>query len=141
MTLWAAALRIAGDHPWLGVGPDNYRHVYGPYAGLTEWDHRVHANNMYLDVLAGTGVPGVIALGWFVLSACVLLWRRTRATGTGPHIAAASALAMWVMVAGHGLVDSFLSFTTTYVTFAVGLGLACSPGLAATTEHSDAHRV
>ena len=137
--LWMAALRIARDHPWLGVGPDNYRHVYGPYTGLAQWDHRVHANNMYLDVLAGAGVPGLLALVWLVASAFALLWRRMRAATPATHIAAAAALAMWVMVAGHALVDSFLSFTTTYVTFAVGLGLACSPGLVA-SEPPDAHR-
>jgi hypothetical protein len=41
------------------------------------------------------------------------------------HLAAAVAmLSAWVMVAGHGLVDSFLTFTTTYLTFAMAAGLA-----------------
>jgi len=84
-------------------------------------------------------VPGMLALVWLVASAFALLWRRMRAATPATHIAAAAALAMWVMVAGHALVDSFLSFTTTYVTFAVGLGLACSPGLVA-SEPPDAHR-
>ena len=45
-----------------------------------------------------------------------------------------AALAAWLVIAGHGLVDSFLSFTTTYVTFAVAAGLALSPGLIASSE-------
>jgi hypothetical protein len=56
------------------------------------------------------------------------------------HAAAISALAIWVTVAGHGLVDSFLSFTTTYLTFAVAAGLALSRGLVR-DEVIDAHRV
>jgi hypothetical protein len=46
---------------------------------------------------------------------------------------------VWVVIAGHGLVDSFLSFTTTYVTFAVAGGWAVSRGLA--QGAADAHRV
>jgi hypothetical protein len=44
----------------------------------------------------------------------------------------------WVGIAGHGLVDSFLTFTTTYVVFALTAGLAVSPGLdAAVTSHAN----
>jgi hypothetical protein len=53
---------------------------------------------------------------------------------------AAAALAAWLMVAGHGLVDSFLSFTTTYLTFALAAGLAFSPGVTGNLD-GDAHRV
>src|ERR1051326_8018089 len=45
--LWAAALQMFRAHPLLGVGPDNFRHLYGAYLGLSEWDERVHANNLY----------------------------------------------------------------------------------------------
>jgi hypothetical protein len=34
-------------HPLLGIGPDNFRHVYGRYLGLDRFDDRVHANDMY----------------------------------------------------------------------------------------------
>jgi hypothetical protein len=136
--LWSAALRIAVDHPWLGIGPDNYRHAYGPYLGIERWDHRVHANNMYLEVLTGAGVAGLVSLLWLFASAGWSLWRRAQRAPAASHLAAIAVLAAWAMVAGHGLVDSFLAFTTTYVTFAVVAGLAFSPGLLA--DH-DAHRI
>ena len=131
--LWSAALRIAQDHPWLGVGPDNFRQVYGRYAGVPEWDRRVHANNMYLDVLAGAGVGAALALVWLVAAAGWSLWRRAREAHAA-SAATVAALATWIVIAGHGLVDSFLSFTTTYVMFAVAAGLALSPGLIAASE-------
>jgi hypothetical protein len=140
LQLWDGALRIAADRPWLGVGPDNYRHVYGTYLGIAHWDHRVHANNSYLDILAGAGVVGLLSMLWLAAAAGITLWRRVRQAPASAHVAAVSALAGWVVIAGHGLVDSFLSFTTTYVTFAVAAALALSPGLIAGSE-TDAHRV
>jgi hypothetical protein len=138
--LWSAALRMASDHPWLGVGPDNYRHAYGPYLGIARWDERVHANNMYLEVLAGAGVVGLVTLLWLVGTVGLALWGGARHAPATTHVAALAALAVWVVVAGHGLVDSFLAFTTTYVSFAVAMGLAFSPGVIAVTD-SDANRL
>jgi O-antigen ligase len=138
--LWAAALRIASERPWLGLGPDNFRHVYGRYARIERPDPRVHANNMYLEVLAGAGVIGLLALLWLLGTAGHALWLRCRRAPLTRLMPAAAALAAWLMVAGHGLVDSFLSFTTTYLTFALAAGLAFSPGVAANLD-GDAHRI
>jgi O-antigen ligase len=136
--LWAAALRMAADHPVLGVGPDNYRLAYGRYLGLERWDRRVHANNMYLEVLTGAGSVGLLALVWLFASAGLTLWRRLGLAPDAHHVAAASVFAAWLVVAGHGLVDSFLSFTTTYVTFALAAGVAFGPGLdASEVPHAD----
>jgi O-antigen ligase len=127
--LWNAALGIAAERPLLGVGPDNFRHLYGRYAGLQRWDDRVHANNMYLEALTGAGVLGCAALLWLVSAAGVDLWRRWRAAPAAYALPLAAAIASWLVIAGHGLVDSFLSFTTTYLTFAIAAGLAFSPGI------------
>jgi O-antigen ligase len=121
---------MAVDRPWLGVGPDNFRQNYGHYLAIADWDRRVHANNMYLDVLAGAGVAAALALVWLVAAAGRTLWRRARDIEVA-GAATGAALAVWVVIAGHGLVDSFLSFTSTYVTFAIAAGLALSPGLVA----------
>ena len=115
LALWSAALRITRDHPLLGIGPDNYRHVYGRYLGLERFDDRVHANNMYLEILAGAGVLGLAALVWFLGAWGLSLLRRCRDAPREALMPAAAALAAWLMIAGHGLVDSFLSFTTTYL--------------------------
>jgi hypothetical protein len=129
-SLWRAATRIASEHPVLGIGPDNFRLVYGRYAGLTSWDRRVHANNMYLEVLVGAGVIGVVAFMTLLTTLSHVIWRRWRAATALQAAPFAALAAAWVAVAGHGIVDSFLSFTTTYVMFALAVGLALSPGLA-----------
>jgi O-antigen ligase len=132
VVLWSAAARMLADHPWLGVGPDNFRLHYGTYIG-TEADPRVHSNNMFVELLAGSGLLGLCAWGWFS-------WRAARAfvsawwAGTGTRLGISAAGAAIVM---HGLADSFLSFTVTYVLFAMCLGLAAP----ATTDGAHAHRV
>jgi hypothetical protein len=114
LTLWRAALAMVKAHPVTGVGPDNFRLSYGGYAGIATPDLRLHSNNMYLEVVAGTGILGAVAFLW-------LLWS-ARVCGSA-SVGVACALAA---IAVHGFVDSFLSFAPTYVLFALTLGLACA---------------
>jgi hypothetical protein len=66
MELWGAALRLIQTRPLLGVGPDNFRHLYGAQLGLETWDERVQANNLYLEVLVDVGLFGLAAFLWVV---------------------------------------------------------------------------
>jgi O-antigen ligase len=133
--LWETALRIWRDHPWLGIGPDNFRHTYGTYLGLAAWDSRVHANNTYLEVLVGMGLLGVAALAWLIVAAlrsAASMVREIRLkadttdttdTTNASMPLAAAALTACAAIAAHGVVDSFLTFTSTYVVFAIAAGM------------------
>lgn len=137
--LWAAALRILAAYPVLGVGPDNYRLIYGKYAGIPNFDERVHSNNMYLEVLVGGGLVGGLAFGWF----CWRTFRRVarpvfRPVGSQLATLSAAVSAAAAAIAIHGLADSFLGFTGTYISIAVVLGLAVA---ADSLNEADAHRV
>jgi hypothetical protein len=141
LKLWQAAGRMFVEHPFFGVGPDNFRLLYGGYAGIANPDPRVHTNDMYLEVLVGGGLVTGVAFAW-------LCWRATKlfagllvraergAVDLGTAVAAVAAAG--VAIALHGLFDSFLSFTATYILFAVTLGLAAACD-SLTTDH--AHRV
>lgn len=129
LQLWKAAIGIFGAHPFVGIGPDNFRLAYGSYAGIATPDPRTHSNNMYLEVLTGTGLLGAAAFGW-------LVWR----IGGAIDFADLGAVCALAAIALHGVVDSFLSFAPTYVLFAVTLGLACA-GTRASEIELDAHRV
>jgi hypothetical protein len=121
--LWQAALEIAAVRPWLGIGPDNFRLTYGRHLGLAAWDTRVHTNNTYLEVLTGMGVIGSAALCWLVVAAARSAWSiAANADGRAIPLVAA-AFAACVAIAAHGMVDSFLTFTSTYVVFAIAAGL------------------
>ena len=121
--LWATAVDISRDHPVLGIGPDNYRLVYGPRLGLASWDTRVHTNNTYLEILVGTGVAGFAALLWLLFAgARSTLALVANATSDSITLIAATTAAC-LTIAAHGMVDSFLTFTSTYVVFAFAAGL------------------
>jgi hypothetical protein len=138
LLLWRAAARMFAAHPILGVGPDNFRLQYGPYAGIPVADERTHSNNMYLEMMVGGGLVGGLAFLWFVWRAGVVF--------VAPLIAAEKTLrsraadlslsgAVGIGVAGlavllHGTLDSFLSFTPTCILFALtfGLAVACTGG-------------
>jgi O-antigen ligase len=121
--LWSTAVQIAREHPLLGIGPDNFRHVYGRYLGLAAWDPRVHANNSYLEVLVGMGAAGLVALAWLLVAVARSLRPLiAHATADGfPIVAAASAAC--VAIGAHAIADSFLTFTPTYAVFAIAAGL------------------
>jgi len=123
--LWSTALQVSREHPLLGIGPDNFRHTYGRHLGLPSWDTRVHANNAYLEVLVGTGAIGLAALIWLAVATLRSVPALFSADPTVlPLVFAASAAC--VAIAAHGLVDSFLTFTPTYVAFAIAAGLLFS---------------
>jgi hypothetical protein len=136
LVLWRAAGSLFAERPLLGIGPDNYRLRYGEAAHLSNFDRRVHANNMYFEILVGAGVVGGAAFAWLCwaiarqLAAAV---RVSRGTTQEPAIAALAAATLAIGL--HGLVDSFLSFTATYVLFAIILGLTSA------TLPPHAHRI
>jgi hypothetical protein len=130
LTLWKTALDISAEHPLLGIGPDNYRHVYGRYLGLVTWDTRVHANNMYLEALVGMGVVGLGAVVWLLAATFFGIWKRWQTASDAQVPLLAAAAAAYITIAVHGLVDSFITFTPTYVIFALTAGLMFSPALA-----------
>jgi hypothetical protein len=125
--LWQAALQMAADYPLLGVGPDNFRWQYGAYANVDKWDTGIHANNLYLEWLADTGIIGLLAFLW-------LTWRLLKLSLT--NLSGPSQRSSWLLslalVAGllawylHGFFDYFYEFTPTYVLFWIMVGLLAS---------------
>ncbi len=127
LMLWSIAWQLFREQPLLGIGPDNFRHRYGPYTGSDKWDDRIHTNNMFIEAFVNLGVIGgtifliVIGMG--------LIWP-LRAVGSGPGaggsntILAIGLLGAIVAFATHGLVDYFLEFTPTYLLFWLVLGLS-----------------
>jgi O-antigen ligase len=135
MVLWRTALRMVAAHPLLGVGPDNFRLLYGSYAGLAGADQRTHTNNMYLEVLVGGGVVAFAVFALFVARTYALF-----ASGVAQAPLAVGIAAAGLAIALHALVDSFLGFAPTYILFALTLGFAAAVARGVETS-ADAHRV
>ncbi len=66
---WQAALNMARDKLWLGVGFGNYASAYPNYALLNWPDPLGHAHNYYLNLLAEVGILGLAAycLFWIMV--------------------------------------------------------------------------
>jgi hypothetical protein len=129
LRLWRAAARMFAAHPILGVGPDNFRLLYGGFAGLTSPDPRMHSNNMYIEILVGSGLVGGLAFGWLLWSTARRLASRVREAATDRSLIADVGVALAVVAIGvHGAVDSFLGFTPTYTLIGLTLGLAMRSG-------------
>jgi O-antigen ligase len=129
LQLWRIALRMARHLPLLGVGPDNFRWVYGDFAQVGTWDTGIHANNLYLEWLADTGVLGLGAFVWF-------MWRLGRtlaaALRRAPSTAAQNTAWLWLLALAvallgwfvHGLTDYFYEPLSTNLAFWLMVGLA-----------------
>ena len=136
--LWQMAVRMWASRPLLGVGPDNFRLLYGQLAGSRS-DPRIHTNNMYLEVLVGGGVLAGAAFLWLCWRAAASVrdaWRLAGPSGS-VHLGIAAAVAAIFL---HGLVDSFLSFTPTYLAIWLTLGLVAASA-ACVVDSANANRI
>jgi O-antigen ligase len=121
LDLWRAGLGLFAARPLLGVGPDNFRHLYGTQLGLDSWDERVQANDVYLEVLVDTGVLG---LGAFLLVLAMPLRAALRRWwGNRNNYVILGIILGVVAFLAHGLLDSFLAFTPTMLLFWMLLAL------------------
>jgi O-antigen ligase len=118
--LWGIALSLFRAHPFLGVGPDNFRWLYGPVSGHAVWDARVFSNSLYLELLATVGLAGFFAFGLLVAGA--LSGLRERAAGGPFALEAATIAASLLGFLVHGLFDYLLAFTPIYLAVFILLG-------------------
>lgn len=103
---WQAAQEMARYHPFLGVGLGNYEPVYPAYA-LLNWPQPLgHAHNIYLNLLAETGIIGLAAYLWLWASVFWQTWRLTRrAAGDWQRGLSIGLLGCWAHLSVHQLVD------------------------------------
>jgi hypothetical protein len=131
--LWDAAVRMVRDSPVLGIGPGQFRLWYGAFLGWPKWDGGIHANNLYLELAANTGLVGLAC--FLVLLALALIPQvraliASRPVGQ-PALIGASLLAAVVATLAHQVVDYFFGFTPTAVLFWVLLGAGLGVALGA----------
>jgi hypothetical protein len=121
LELWRAGLHLFRQHPLLGVGPDNFRHLYDRELGPKTLDDRVHANSLYVETLADTGLLGLAAL------ALVMATLFRTAPPVTDEVGRAARLGLGAFLV-HGVVDQFLPFTPTLGLFWLVAALLASSG-------------
>ncbi len=119
---WQAALDMAREHIWLGVGFGNYEPAYADYA-LINWPYPLgHAHNYYLNILAETGVLGLLAYGVLWTAVFFQTIRQLRQLDWPLRGIALGLLGAWTAVTVHHLVDK-LYVNNVYIHLGVMLGL------------------
>ena len=132
--IWTAAAMMAIDHPWLGVGPGNYRSMMetGEYADrFLPWypynrGGLEQAHNMLLQASAELGLTGALVLLLLWRSMIVSCWRAWAsncvpliALGTGGAIAAYFLRSM-----ADSFMDNLIASDRTRILVALFFGVA-----------------
>jgi O-antigen ligase len=92
--LAAAGVRMAADHPWLGVGLRGFsrhsREYMSPelYEQFPSAVYGENAHNQLIQILAEVGIIGLAVFLWYWYRVFVPAVRRTRAGACGPWLAA-----------------------------------------------------
>lgn len=100
------AWRIIGEivkvSPILGLGPANYSY-YTPLFPILGWYVQFNSHNNYVDIVAQTGILGLIFMLWFIVEIVRLAWRLYQVTPRNGFLYA------FVIGAFGGLVATFVS--------------------------------
>ncbi|MEJ5310715.1 MAG: O-antigen ligase family protein [Anaerolineae bacterium] len=108
MAHWQAALSMWREHFWLGVGFGCYEAAY-PAHRLINWPLALgHAHNYYLNLLAETGVLGLLAYLVWLGSIFVGLWRASRRVAGLMRGLALGLVGAWTHFNVHNFVDNIL---------------------------------
>ena len=127
LSLWQASLNMITDHPWFGVGLDNFLYEYrGHYILEAAWrdPNLSHPHNILLDFATRIGLPGLLAGLWLIGTLARMLWqlRPTVSPEWLPVVVGlGAALADMVF---HGLVDHSFFLVDLAFAFYLLLGTA-----------------
>jgi O-antigen ligase len=126
LQLWRASWEMFREHPWLGVGPDNFLYQYrGRYILPSAWQepHLSHAHNLPLSYATRLGIVGLGVGIWLQ----VAFWRRALAPhGVVDRDQRALVLGLMGSMAyslAHGMVDASTFFVDLAFAFLLTLGL------------------
>ncbi len=123
------AMAMFEDHPLTGVGAENYGETYVPYAlRLNVPSAAARSHDLYLQVAAETGVPGLLTFGAAMVLACLaLLRRRAAALAAGDRMVDGLVTACLLALIAYLVGSAFLpSAYPRYLWVIVGLGMAAA---------------
>ncbi|MBU0703787.1 MAG: O-antigen ligase family protein, partial [Chloroflexi bacterium] len=107
--LWRSSWAMFWEHPWLGVGPDNFLYHYrSRYILPAAWEepHLSQAHNVLLDYGTRMGIAGLAAGVWLQVAFWRLALPLRRLTDRDHRGLALGLMASMVNFLAHGLVDA-----------------------------------
>ena len=131
VNLWKATLNMIADHPWFGVGLDNFLYAYrGRYILDAAWREPdlSHPHNILLDFGSRLGILGLAAGGWMIGSlANSFRHQLNQGMEYWMPISVGLAGALFHMLL-HGLVDHSFFLVDLAFAFYFMMGLAARMG-------------
>lgn len=128
LSLWKASVAMIKDHPWTGVGLDNFLYAYrGRYIRPEAWQepNLSHPHNLALDYWTRLGILGLAAGLWIQLA----YWKTALRLGRSSHFRGEDWTLLVALIGSmgaavaHGLVDqSYFLIDLAYV-FMLAAGL------------------
>lgn len=117
LNTWRSALAMMRDHPFVGIGLDQFLLHYPDYIAeslkQTNEQYTSHPHNIILDLWLNTGVIGLVAFGWLLIRFFRGIMQGERSQGARSthaayprwwHRGAGAAMSAALV---HGLVDQF----------------------------------
>ncbi len=133
VSLWKASAAMIADHPWTGVGMDNFLYEYrGRYIRPEAWQEPSlsHPHNLVLDFWSRLGILGLAAMIWLQVAFWGEALGRFRGTPTGSRSSRPLLIgligAMGATLA-HGLVDQSYFLIDLAYAFMLMVGLVGLP--------------
>ena len=124
--LWRGAWNMILDHPWLGVGLDNFLYAYRTtYALPTAWQelNLSHPHNVVLDFWTRLGFLGLVVGVWLFVAAFWQGWPALRRASGDRWALLLGLLASLVATLAHGLIDNSLFLVDLMLLFMLSIGL------------------
>jgi putative inorganic carbon (hco3(-)) transporter len=122
---WQAAINMATESPWLGVGLGNYEVAYAQHR-LINWKFALgHAHNMYLNMLAESGFIGLVTYAAFIFATLWYAWRVRQHPDYRARLLAVGILGVWTYMIVHSLTDN-LYVNNMFIHLSVTIGLLTS---------------
>jgi O-antigen ligase/Tfp pilus assembly protein PilF len=127
LTIWKDSLNIARDFPVTGSGFGTFKDIYPKYRHFSGNLIVKHAENDYLEFMAGGGIVGVFLILWFL---GIVLYKSARAFRKRKDTYSAylylGTLSGIVSILIHGLIDFNLHIGANGLYFFFLLGVAVS---------------
>lgn len=125
VNLWRAAANMFADHPFLGVGLDNFLYAYrGRYILDAAWQepNLNHPHNIILDFATRLGLLGLLAGVWLIGETIRVIVAAIRHTNRQWLPVAAGFAGSLAAMLAHGLVDHSLFLVDLSFVFFLMLG-------------------
>lgn len=138
VAVWTSALQMIRDHPFWGVGLDNFLYEYPKYILPEAWrePNLSHPHNLVLDFWVSLGILGVVVLVWVLVEFFRRAWRLFTLTADSSisenvwvRALALGLMASMVDFIAHGMIDS--AYFVIDLAYVFVLSLALVGGLTA----------